>query len=193
MTLQWSHAEKTRARAAFEKALAAEKRALLAEFATRAAAVGDDIDALWALRDWLNTRQRDIDRTYEDRCSQLTDVFAELVRRGHLGLDELAGLAAGVHDGALLDDDHELALVHRDDRPIRDDVALALGVRAAALVRDALLALRAQHVGLKRVAVEVLAPRVGQHAACSSDTRFDQTHDVLLLRCCLFVRYSKTY
>lgn len=46
MTLHWSHAEKTRARAAFEKALAAEKRALLAEFATRAVAVADDIDAL---------------------------------------------------------------------------------------------------------------------------------------------------
>lgn len=93
MNLHRSPAEKALARAVFEKALAAEKTALLAEFATRAVAVADDIDALWALRDWLDTRQRDIDRTYDYRYSQLLDVFAELVRRGHISLDELAGLA----------------------------------------------------------------------------------------------------
>ena len=128
-----------------------------------------------------------------DTVSQRAGLAEEQAGLGGLVEHELARLAACVHDGALLDDDHELALVHRDDGAVRDDVALALGVRAAALVRDALLSLRAQHVGFKRIAVEILAPRVGQHAACSSDTRFDQTHDVLLLRCCLFVRYSKTY
>ena len=100
----------------------------------------------------------------------------EQARFGRLVEHEFARLSAGFDNRALLNDDHELAFVDRDDRTVGDDVAFASRVRAAALVARALLALRHQRVGVKRVAVEILTPRIGEHAACGANAGFQQTH-----------------
>ena len=95
---------------------------------------------------------------------------------GRLVENELARFSARFDDRALLDDYHELAFIDRDDRTVGNDVAFASRVRAAALVARAFLALRHQRVGVKRVAVEILTPRIGEHAACGADAGFQQTH-----------------
>jgi hypothetical protein len=65
--LQWSHAEKTVARRAFDLALSKE------------------------LESWLTERRREIDRRYDYRYSILPLVFAQLLRDGRLTEDDLHG------------------------------------------------------------------------------------------------------
>ena len=79
---------------------------------------------------------------------RIDDARAETARKdggGSLGVvGELARLGTEVHDLALLDDDHALAVVDYDDRAVRDDVVITLGVGAAG--PHALLPLGAQDV-----------------------------------------------
>ena len=90
--------------------------------------------------------------------------------------DELPRLAAGVDDGALLDDDHVLPLVDRDDRSVGDDVGLPARVRRPPLVGDALAPLRDKRVGVERVAIKILAPRIRQNAAHSANASLQKSH-----------------
>ena len=107
-------------------------------------------------------------------------VAKEQARLGRVVEHEFARLAACVDDCALFDDDHVLAVGHGDDRAVGDDVALALGVRRAALVGGALHALDHQRVGVEGVAVEIVAPRIGKHATQGARARFQKTHDRFL-------------
>ena len=89
--LKWSHAEKTVARRAFDKALGKELEALIREAKGRAARIEEPPD-LWNLESWLTERRREIDRRYDYRYSILPLVFARLLRDGRLTEDDLRGL-----------------------------------------------------------------------------------------------------
>lgn len=89
--LKWSHAEKTVARRAFDKALGNELESLIREAKSRAARIEDPPD-LWNLESWLTERRREIDRRYDYRYSILPLFFARLLRDGRLTEDDLRGL-----------------------------------------------------------------------------------------------------
>ena len=89
--LKWSHAEKTVARRAFDRALGKELEALLQEAKGRAARI-EEPSELWDLESWLTERRREIDRRYDYRYSILPLVFAQLLRDGRLTEDDLHGL-----------------------------------------------------------------------------------------------------
>lgn len=90
--LNWSPSEKKVARraydAAFDKALAG----IMIEFKAKAAAATTPSE-MWAIKDYLGQRRREIDETFDYRYSQLPFVFAALIRRGHLDEAQLAGLS----------------------------------------------------------------------------------------------------
>jgi hypothetical protein len=88
----WSAREKKIAHQIFEAAVQAELHEVIVEFKARASAV-QDVGAVWQIRDWLDQRQREIDRDFDYRYSQLIVVFAKLVRRGRIDLADLGGLA----------------------------------------------------------------------------------------------------
>lgn len=89
----WSAGEKKIARQVFEAAVQAELSDLVREFKAKANAV-QEVGAVWAIRDWLDERQREIDEDYDYRYSRLIAVFALLVRKGRIDLADLSGLAA---------------------------------------------------------------------------------------------------
>jgi hypothetical protein len=90
--LKWSHAEKTIARRAFDKALGNELGAVIGEAKSRAGAIKDAPD-LWDLERWLTERRLEIDRRYDYRYSVLPLVFGSLLRDGKLTQDDLNGLS----------------------------------------------------------------------------------------------------
>jgi Photoprotection regulator fluorescence recovery protein len=89
--LQWSHAEKTVARRAFDLALNKELEDLIREAKGRAAKI-ERPSELWDLESWLTERRREIDRRYDYRYSALPLVFAHLLRDGRLADNDLNGL-----------------------------------------------------------------------------------------------------
>jgi hypothetical protein len=90
--LKWSAAEKQLARSVFEAALTAELAETMAEFKAKAAAVAEP-QQMWALQQYLERKQREIDRKYDYRYSQLPWVFGQLVSEGRIQETELAGLS----------------------------------------------------------------------------------------------------
>ena len=88
----WSQSEKRIARRVIEAALARELSEVLAEFKARAARAVD-AEEMWALRDYLNHAQREIDGKYDYRYLQLEVVFGRLVRERRIEEHDLAGLA----------------------------------------------------------------------------------------------------
>ena len=57
------------------------------------AASAETAEAVWPIKDWLEQQQREIERTYDYRYSQLVFVFARMIRRGTLEASELVGLS----------------------------------------------------------------------------------------------------
>ena len=57
----------------------------------RASQVKEPSD-LWDLEGYLTQRRKEINRKYDDRYSQLTDVFGRLLHEGRLTEEELRGL-----------------------------------------------------------------------------------------------------
>ena len=120
--------------------------------------------------------------TRADALEGLQEAIAQTVlpeeerRFGRFVENELTRLAAGIYDGSLLDDDHELAFVDRDDRTVGDDIALALGIGAAPAIGYPLDAFRRQHIGGKRIAIEELAPGIGEHAAQRPSACLQKSH-----------------
>src|SRR5437764_666977 len=90
--LRWSTAEKKIARGAFEEALALALAGALAEFKAKAAAAVTSSD-MWAVEDYLRSRRREIDETFDYRYSQLPVVFARLILGGQLDAARLKGLS----------------------------------------------------------------------------------------------------
>jgi Photoprotection regulator fluorescence recovery protein len=90
--LKWSESEKKLARRVFEAALEAELAEIMASFKAKASAVGTP-DELWSMREFLETSQREVQRKYDYRYSQLILVFAGLVRAGRIKEEQLRGLS----------------------------------------------------------------------------------------------------
>ncbi|MBZ9769063.1 hypothetical protein LB526_20095 [Mesorhizobium sp. CA6] len=90
--LSWSPSEKKVARAAYDKAFERALASIMAEFKRRANAATTPSE-MWEVEDYLKEQRRDLDRTFDYRYSQLTVVFATLIRQGYLDEDLLSGLS----------------------------------------------------------------------------------------------------
>jgi hypothetical protein len=87
----WSKSEKAIARKAFDAALGRE----LVEVIRKTKQMANEIQQssnLWDLERYLTERRKEIDRKYDYRYSQLTQVFGRLLHEGRLKEEELRGL-----------------------------------------------------------------------------------------------------
>ena len=87
----WSKSEKATARKAFEAALGRELFEVIGKAKRMANEVQQPSD-LWDLEHYLTERRKEIDRKYDYRYSQLTQVFGRLLHERRLSQEELRGL-----------------------------------------------------------------------------------------------------
>ncbi len=87
----WSKSEKAIARTAFDAALKRELQDVMRKAKQMANRIEDPTD-VWELERYLTERRKEIDRKYDYRYSQLTQVFGRLLYEKRLGEEELGGL-----------------------------------------------------------------------------------------------------
>jgi len=87
----WSRSEKIVARTAFDAALNRELHEVIQETKQMVNQIKEPAD-LWDLEHHLTQRRKEIDRKYDYRYSQLTDVFGRLLYEGRVGEEDLNGL-----------------------------------------------------------------------------------------------------
>jgi len=87
----WSRSEKIIARKAFDAALGRELHEVIQETQKMASQIQQSSD-LWDLEHYLTQRRKEIDRKYDYRYSQLTQVFGRLLYEKRLREEELRGL-----------------------------------------------------------------------------------------------------
>jgi hypothetical protein len=87
----WSRSEKALARKAFDVALGRELHEVIQEAKKMATQIQQSSD-LWDLEHYLTQRHKEIDRKYDYRYSQLTQVFGRLLYEKRLREEELRGL-----------------------------------------------------------------------------------------------------
>src|ERR1700719_2680052 len=87
----WSRSEKTIARKAFDAARGRELHEVIQQAKKMASQIQQSSD-LWDLEHYLTQRRKEIDRKYDYRYSQLTQVFGRLLYEKRLGEEELRGL-----------------------------------------------------------------------------------------------------
>jgi len=86
-----SRSEKAIARTAFDAALGRELHEVIQEAKKMASQIQQSSD-LWDLEHYLTQRRKEIDRKYDYRYSQLTQVFGRLLYEKRLREEELRGL-----------------------------------------------------------------------------------------------------
>ncbi|MEL4895861.1 hypothetical protein [Crocosphaera sp. Alani8] len=79
------------AQEALRKAYTRETQALIAEINQKASQI-TDINAIWALSDYLNSQRYNIEGKYDCRESTSVFVLAQLVKEKWLTIDELSDL-----------------------------------------------------------------------------------------------------
>lgn len=89
---KWSGSEKKVARRAFDAALDRALAKIMAEFKERAAAV-TTADEMWDIGEDLKRQRRNLEEIFDYRYSQLPLVFAQLLRKGYIDEEQLAGLS----------------------------------------------------------------------------------------------------
>jgi Photoprotection regulator fluorescence recovery protein len=87
----WSKSEKIVARKAFDAALGRELHEVIQKAQKMASQIQQSSD-LWDLEHYLTRRRKEIDRKYDYRYSQLTQVFGRLLFEKRLREEELRGL-----------------------------------------------------------------------------------------------------
>ena len=87
----WSRSEKAIARKAFDAALGQELHEVIQEAKRMANGIQKSSD-LWDLEHFLTQRRKEIDRKYDYRNSQLTQVIGRLLYEKRLRQEELRGL-----------------------------------------------------------------------------------------------------
>ena len=87
----WSKSEKAIARRAFDAALGRELVEVIREAKQMANEIQQSSD-LWDMESYLTERRKEIDRKYDYRYSQLTQVFGRLLHERRLKEEELRGL-----------------------------------------------------------------------------------------------------
>ena len=90
----WSRSEKAVARAVFDAALGRELHEVIQKAKQMANEIQQSSD-LWELEHYLTERRKEINRKYDYRYSQLTQVFGRLLYEKRLGEEELGGLREG--------------------------------------------------------------------------------------------------
>lgn len=89
--LDWSHSEKTAARAAFDAAFERECGAIRLE-AERMLERRSEPGDVWRVHDYLSHKRLEIDRKYDYRYSVLISVFGRLLAQGWVTEAELSKL-----------------------------------------------------------------------------------------------------
>jgi hypothetical protein len=89
--LTWSKSEKAVARTAFDAALKRELHEVMQQAKQMASQIKEPTD-LWDLEHYLTQRRKEIDRKYDYRYSQLTQVFGRLLYETRLSEEDLRGL-----------------------------------------------------------------------------------------------------
>jgi hypothetical protein len=87
----WTRSEKVIARTAFDAALKRELQEVMEKTKQIANQIKEPAD-VWELEHYLTERRTEIDRKYEYRYSQLTQVFGKLLYEGRVSEEELRGL-----------------------------------------------------------------------------------------------------
>jgi hypothetical protein len=87
----WSRSEKAIARTAFDAALGRELHEVIQQAKKMASQIQQSSD-LWDLEHYLTQRRKEIDRKYDYRYSQLTQVFGRLLYEKRLREEELRDL-----------------------------------------------------------------------------------------------------
>ena len=87
----WSSSEKAVARKAFDAALKRELHEVTQETKQMATQINEPAD-LWDLEHYLTQHRKEIDRKYDYRYSQLTQLFGRLLHEKRLCEEELRGL-----------------------------------------------------------------------------------------------------
>jgi hypothetical protein len=87
----WSRSEKAVARTAFDAALKRELHEVMQETKQMANQINEPAD-LWNLEHYLTQRRKEIDRKYDYRYSQLTQVLGKLLYERRLREEDLRGL-----------------------------------------------------------------------------------------------------
>jgi hypothetical protein len=87
----WSKSEKAIARTAFDAALKRELQEVMRKTKQMANQIKEPAD-VWELEHYLTQHRKEIDRKYDYRYSQLTQVFGRLLYEKRLGEEELGGL-----------------------------------------------------------------------------------------------------
>ena len=87
----WSKSEKAIARIAFDAALKRELQDVMRKTKQMANQIKEPAD-VWELEHYLTERRKEIDRKYDYRYSQLTQVFGRLLYEGRVSEEELSGL-----------------------------------------------------------------------------------------------------
>src|SRR6266436_4546552 len=87
----WSRSEKAIARKAFDAALKRELHEVIQEAKQMASQIQQPSD-LWDLEHYLTERRKEIDRKYDYRYSQLTQVFGRLLYERRITEEDLRGL-----------------------------------------------------------------------------------------------------
>jgi len=87
----WSKSEKAIARTAFDAALKRELQDVMRKTKQMANQIKEPAD-VWELEHYLTERRKEIDRKYDYRYSQLTQVFGRLLYEGRVSEEELSGL-----------------------------------------------------------------------------------------------------
>ena len=90
--MTWSRSEKAIARKAFDAALQRELHELMQEAKEIAGQIKLPSD-LWDLQEYLSQRRKEIDRKYDYRYSQLTQVFGRLLYETRVSEEELRGFS----------------------------------------------------------------------------------------------------
>ncbi len=90
--LQWSPAEKKIARQAYDAGRERVLAETVAAFKAKAAAVGTPGE-MWAMQDFLVTREGDLNHLLDYRYSQLPRVLGQMIGRGLLEESAVAGLS----------------------------------------------------------------------------------------------------
>ena len=88
----WSKSEKAIARTAFDAALKRELQDVMRKTKQMANQIKEPAD-VWELEHYLTERRKEIDRKYDYRYSQLTQVFGRLLYETRVSEEELRGFS----------------------------------------------------------------------------------------------------
>lgn len=91
LVMEWSISEQEVAQSAFERAYHREISALTQVVQERASTIVA-LEDVWKLHDFLSARRHEIDGKYDYQYPVLMFVFANLIKDGWLGIEELEGL-----------------------------------------------------------------------------------------------------